>query len=170
MLLLAASGCSGVNIETGVNQLGFVSSYSPIQDDGKGVNTAGVPYYGMLAFATAHAENDELLPVEIESAGINLTAYVLGSGGKPRSIVIVNRDRDKDADVSFSELRMGDVFALRLVAPSLESASGVTFGGAAVDPDGRWSATTVERVRNGYVEIPHMSAVVLCSSDPRTHG
>jgi hypothetical protein len=51
MLLLAQNGCSGVNIETGVNQLGFVSSYSPIQDDGKGVNSAGVPYYGMLVLA-----------------------------------------------------------------------------------------------------------------------
>ncbi len=30
MLLLAQSGCAGVNIETGFNQLGFLSSYSPI--------------------------------------------------------------------------------------------------------------------------------------------
>lgn len=56
MLLLAQYGCAGVNMETGVNQLGFISSYSPIQDDTKGVNSAGVPYYGMLAFATAFAD------------------------------------------------------------------------------------------------------------------
>ncbi len=40
--------------DEGVNEKpGVVSSYSPIQDDGKGNNTAGVPYYGMLACATA---------------------------------------------------------------------------------------------------------------------
>ncbi len=33
MLLLAQSGCAGVNIETGFNQLGFLSSYSPIRND-----------------------------------------------------------------------------------------------------------------------------------------
>ena len=54
MLLLAQNGCAGVNIETGVNQLGFISPYSPIQDDLHGLNSAGVPYYGMLAFAEAH--------------------------------------------------------------------------------------------------------------------
>jgi hypothetical protein len=36
MLFLAANGCAGVNIETGVNQLGFISSYSPIGEDEKG--------------------------------------------------------------------------------------------------------------------------------------
>ena len=29
MFTLASNGCSGVNMETGVNQLGFISSYSP---------------------------------------------------------------------------------------------------------------------------------------------
>ena len=70
MLLLAQFGCAGVNMETGVNQLGFVSSYSPIQDDGRGVNFAGVPYYGMLAFATAFAGSHQLLPLERGSATI----------------------------------------------------------------------------------------------------
>src|SRR6185312_13150970 len=79
MLLLASYGCSGVNIETGVNQLGFVSSYSPIQDDGHGVNAAGVPYYGMLAFAKAFAGCDALLPLDFDANNINCTAYAMGS-------------------------------------------------------------------------------------------
>ena len=33
LLLLAQSGCAGVNLETGMNQLGFISSYSPIEDE-----------------------------------------------------------------------------------------------------------------------------------------
>jgi hypothetical protein len=36
MFTLACNGCSGVNMETGVNQLGFISSYSPIGDDTQG--------------------------------------------------------------------------------------------------------------------------------------
>jgi hypothetical protein len=169
MLLLAANGCSGVNMETGVNQLGFVSSYSPIQDDGKGVNTAGVPYYGMLAFATAQAGNHEIYPVDIDNTNLNLTAYTLGRSGKPRSVVIVNKDRNEDARFSLAELNMGNVIALRLAAPSPESMNAVTFGGASVDAEGRWSATTTEQVRNSKLEIPHMSAVVVCSTDHQGH-
>ena len=48
---LASAGCAGVNIETGVNQLGFISSYSPIGDDEHGHYWAAPEYYGMLAFA-----------------------------------------------------------------------------------------------------------------------
>lgn len=162
MLLLAANGCSGVNIETGVNQLGFVSYYSPIEDDGKGLNTAGASYYGMLAFASAAHGNPEFLPIDIDTHGINLTAYVLGEGGKPGCLVVINRDTS-DAQLSVKELGMGSVFALRLLAASPESTTGVTFGGAAVSPEGRWRARSEEHISNGFVAIPRMSAVVLRS-------
>jgi hypothetical protein len=36
MFTLASAGCAGVNMETGVNQLGFISSYSAIGDDEHG--------------------------------------------------------------------------------------------------------------------------------------
>lgn len=161
MLLLAQYGCSGVNIETGVNQLGFVSSYSPVQDDGKGANSAGVPYYGMLAFAEARRGCNQVLPAEVDMGGINSTAYILGASGKPGSIVIVNRDHTQSAEVSIRDLAIGDVIALRLAAPSLESKSGVTFGGSSVDANGRWAAASKERVRNGTITVPPMSAAVL---------
>jgi hypothetical protein len=161
MLLLAQYGCSGVNIETGVNQLGFISSYSPIEDDGKGDNSAGVPYYGMLAFAEARRGCSEVLPAEVDMGGINGTGYILGESGKPRSVVIVNRDRTQNARVSIHTLAMGDVIALRLVAPSPESKSGVTFGGSSVDANGHWTAASKERVRDGMIAVPPMSAVVL---------
>jgi hypothetical protein len=165
MLLLAEYGCAGVNIETGVNQLGFVSSYSPIQDDGKGMNTAGVPYYGMLAFAIALAGCPEVLPIDIDAQGVNLTAYVLGAGGKPRSVVVVNRDSSQDANLSFAELGLGNVSALRLIAPSPDSTSGVTFGGASVTPEGQWKAKNEEHIHDGRLTVPRMSAVVVRSAD-----
>lgn len=167
MLLLAQYGCAGVNIETGVNQLGFVSSYSPIRDNGRGVNTAGVPYYGMLAFATAVSGAHQVLPAEIERRGVNVTAYVLGVHGTPRCIVVVNKDNKQDAHISMAEAGIKDVSALRLLAPSADSKSGVTFGGAAVDAQGRWKAKTAERIRSRSAMVPRMSAAVLRAVDQR---
>jgi hypothetical protein len=95
--------------------LGFVSSYSPIQDDGNSANSAGVPYYGMLAFATAVKGRNEILPTGLDAQALNLTAYVLGVGGKPRSIVVANRESSRDVDVSFKQLGVGTILqTLRL--------------------------------------------------------
>jgi hypothetical protein len=170
MLLLAEHGCAGVNIETGVNQLGFISSYSPVQDDEKGVNTAGVSYYGMLAFATAMSGCREVLPVDLNAQGTNLTAYVLGAGGRPSSVVVVNRDSAQDATLSVAELGMGNVSALRLAAPAADSKTSVTFGGAAVDANGRWTAKSQDHIRDGSITVPRMSAAVLRSTDRRGHA
>ena len=161
MLLLAQYGCSGVNIETGVNQLGFVSSYSPIQDDLKGINAAGAPYYGMLAFATAVVGCNQILPIDFDTQNINMTAYVLGIQGKPCALVVINKDDLQDAHLSTRNLGFERAFALRLKAPSLDTKVGITFGGSSVGPDGRWKARTIEEIRNGAVTVPRASALVL---------
>jgi hypothetical protein len=170
MLLLAQSGCAGVNIETGVNQMGFVSSYSPIQDNGNGVNSAGIPYYGMLAFANAMSGCHEALPIEFDTWGVNLTAYALGTGGKPRSVILVNRERTRDIPIDLAGLGLGSVAALRLTAPSAESTTGITLGGAAVDTNGHWKARTNEHVSGSNVMVAAMSAVVLSSTDQYPHA
>jgi hypothetical protein len=167
MLLLAQYGCAGVNIETGVNQLGFVSSYSPIQDNGAGINTAGVPYYGMLAFAAAVEGATEIVPVHFDAQGANLTSYACGTNGAPRAVVMINRDSSRIADVSFAGLGIGNLPAYRLLAPSPDSRCGVTFGGAEVGEDGHWRPGKAEHVRNGRVRVSPMSAVVLRSSPLR---
>lgn len=161
MLLLAEYGCAGVNMETGVNQLGFVSSYSPIQDDGKGENSAGVPYYGMLAFAKAFAGCHQLLPLDDSNESESLHTYVLGAHGKPRSVIIINMDATLVAHVSFAKLNLKHATVLRLAAPTEDSRMGVTFGGAAVDNNGRWSAASEERISDGYVAVSPMSAAVI---------
>jgi hypothetical protein len=161
MLLLAQYGCSGVNIETGVNQLGFISSYSPIQDDGKGTNFAGVPYYGMLAFAAARKGCSELLPIQIDMRGTNATAYVLGKDRDPQSVVVVNRDRMRGTQFSLGELGMRRAMVLRLVAPSPKSKTGITFAGSSVDGEGRWDAGASEPIHDGVLAVPAMSAAVV---------
>jgi len=165
MLLLAVYGCAGVNVETGVNQLGFISSYSPIQDDGKGRNTAGPSYYGMLGFAAAARGCDEILPMDFDAMGINVTAYALGAEGKLRSVVVVNKDGARDAQLSIKQLGMSAASFLRLTAPSAESKSGITFGDSAVDPSGRWMAASEEHIQDGSVTVPRMSAAILRSTD-----
>ena len=164
MLLLASYGCAGVNIETGVNQLGFISSYSPIQDDGRGRNSAGSPYYGMLAFGRAMSGCDQVLPVEVDSRGANITAYVLGTAGRPRSLVVINRDGARDVTVSTASLGMNSGLIQRLASAVADSPTSITFGGAFVAPDGRWKAKTHERLRSATVAIPRMSAIVVHSS------
>ena len=49
--------CNGINLQTDVNQLGFISYYSPIVHDDAGGCMAQPEYYGMLAFAmVAHGD------------------------------------------------------------------------------------------------------------------
>jgi hypothetical protein len=165
MLLLAQYGCAGVNIETGMNQLGFISSYSSIQDDGKGMNSAGVPYCGMLAFAKAAAGCSQVMPVEVETRGLDVTTYALGTRDKARSAVVINRNRTGRVMISLRETGIARASVLRLVAPSPESKSDITFGGAAVDVEGKWTAKSSEFIQNGTVSVPPMSAVVVRSAD-----
>jgi len=161
MLYLAQSGCAGVNMETGVNQLGFISSYSPLQDNGHGLNTAGVPYYGMLAFAAAFAGCHQMFPLEAVSQEPFQSVYVLGAGGRPRSVVVVNTDPVKAVYISTAELAFPRASLLRLLAPGSASTKCVTFGGATVDPSGHWQPAFKERVRSERISLPAMSAAVL---------
>ena len=161
MLLLASYGCSGVNIETGVNQLGFISSYSPVQDDGKGINSAGAPYYGMLAFAAAREGNGEVMRLDLPQETHGVTAYALGNHGKTRSAVVINRGTGT-AKVSVSALGLRRSSAMRLSAPFQDSTSGITFGGAIVDAAaGQWAATHIKKVIDGTISLSGMGAVVL---------
>jgi hypothetical protein len=161
LLLLAANKCAGVNIETGVNQLGFFSSYSPIQDDGNGVNSAGVPYYGMLAFSFARRGCSEVIPIAWSTPSPCVTAYAMGKAGKAESVIVVNRDAQLDVHISVTELGIGNAEAIRLMAPSIESKSDVTFGGASVEPGGEWRLKQSEKIHHGLLSVPHGSAVVV---------
>jgi len=168
MLLMASYGRSGVNIETGVNQLGFVSSYSPVQDDGRANNTAGAPYYGMLAFAVAQKSGSDLLPLSFDALGLNITAYLLGHGTTPRALVVINREADRDVPVSTEHLGLQSFTAMRLRAPSPEAKNGVTFAGSAVATEGGWQPAEVEPAHGHEVIVPRMSAVVLCAPGQTT--
>ncbi len=160
MLLLARYGCAGVNMETGVNQLGFISSYSPVQDDGKGTQRAGVPYYGMLAFTEAARECTHVHAAVVPGGVAGLTAYALGDARRVRSVVLVNRG-PVGCDVSLERLGLQRMRATRLTAPALDSTTDVRFGGGAVDADGAWKAVPAEMSPGERVAVGAGSAVVL---------
>ena len=161
LLQLAVRGCSGVNIETGVNQLGFLSYYSPVKDDENGKASVGVPYYGMLAFAFARRGCSQIFPLEVPRSDGHISAYALGARDKSSAIVLINRDADLDAQISFADFRLQKARVFRLSAPSLTSTTGITFAGEQVSADGEWKPAKSEPFENNTASLPRASAAVI---------
>jgi Glycosyl hydrolase family 79 C-terminal beta domain len=162
MLTLAWAGAAGVNMETGMNQLGWISWYSPIGDDQHGTYTAKPEYYSMLAFAEASL--GERLPADLENGGLNMTAYATGDETSTR-VTLVNK-AEADASVTVGcdrHFRRGNV--MRLIGPSLESKQGITLGGATVSVDGEWHPRSTEAAgsKNAewQIQVPAGSAAIL---------
>lgn len=163
LLQLATNACSGVNLETGVNQLGFLSYYSPIRDDENGKASPGIPYYGMLAFAFARRGCTQVFPLEMPQSDGHITAYALGARDKPSAIVLINRDPDLDAQISLARIKLQKGKVYRLTAPSLTSTSGITFAGQQVGADGEWKPAKSEPFESAAVSLPRASASVITS-------
>jgi hypothetical protein len=150
-------------METGINQLDFISSYSPIGDDHHGHYRAAPEYYGMLAFAEAcHGER---IAVSYDGGAVNLTAYATVDANGSTALVIVNKDRGTDADMRIA-VKSGarSVRVMRLSAPSFDSKTGVTLGGAAVEQDGQWRGHSEHAgVIHGIcrVHVPATSAAIV---------
>ena len=143
MLDLAAHGCAGVNMETDINQHGFISHYSPIVHDAAGVCSARPEYYGMLAFAMAG--HGQMLKTTIDAGGINVVAYAIRDAHGAISLVAINKDLARDATIEFSApagFNKAEVYRLR--AASANATTDVTFGGSSVAEDGTWHPAAPE--------------------------
>lgn len=161
--VLAWHGAGGVNLETGVNQLDFVSSYSPIADDRHNRYQAAPEYYGMLAFAEGC--RGERVALSYDADAVNLTAYASVGADHVLRLAMVNKDEATNADVRIAT-GSGTTSAqmLRLAAPSLESKTGVTLGGAVMDAGGVWRARPdTVRASRGIcsVHVPATSAAIV---------
>jgi len=160
---VAAFNAAGVNLETGVNQLGFMSWYTPIRVDSAQVYQAKPLYYGMLAFAVAgHGDRVKLM---IDTAGLSITAYAMRSDRGAIWLTLINKDTVCGANVRAVCPGITSANALRLTAPSLTSTDGVLLGGTAVSSAGKWRPGTVEpvRVTGGELEtvVPAGSATMI---------
>ncbi len=161
--MLADSHAAGVNIETGVNQLGFVSSYSPIVQDGQGRWGVRPLYYGLLAFVQGGM--GERLHTAVEGNGVNLTAYAARLQ-KGSAVTLVNKDLHATAEVRIEvsgDAKLARV--LRLSAPDVTSREGVTLGSETVGSDGDWRPSSGEQIRKTHgafeIAMPRASAAVL---------
>jgi hypothetical protein len=166
MFVLASAGCAGVNMETGVNQRGFISSYSPIADDEEGHYRAVPEYYGMLAFAQSGP--GRIIGSTIDAGNRDITAHATQPSTDRTVLTVINKEPSSDAAVVIeaggsASFRSGSL--VRLSGPSLESKSGVTLGGAGVSPDGLWKPTRLEEVgktrRRLQILVPAASAAMV---------
>jgi hypothetical protein len=161
LFTLASNGCAGVNMETGVNQHNFISSYSPIGDDERGHYEAKPEYYGLLAFSLCGQGNP--LEVAVEAAPA-LKAYATKRGDHTVAICLINKGAsDADCDV---KLEMeGKATIVRLAGPALDATTGITLGGAPVTAKGIWEPAHREAtsLRQGRMKIlvPAASAALV---------
>jgi hypothetical protein len=165
MFTLAANGCAGVNMETGVNQLEFISSYSPIGDDEHGHYSAKPEYYGMLAFSLAG--KGQLVTTEIDADSPEIKAYATQPGRGALAVTLIN----KSAGAPLITVNLGEhtkakqASLIRLSGPAIDSKTGIKLGGAEVTSDGTWKAVSTEvlRVKSGQLAItlPPFSAAVV---------
>jgi hypothetical protein len=153
MFTLASNGCSGVNLETGVNQLGFISSYSPIGDELRHYS-ARPEYYGMLAFSLAG--RGSLLQAEVEANATQIKAYAT----RPKQDVLILTLINKGPAASRLRLETGsqsrEASVMRLSGRAVDAQTGITLGGAEVTSSGAWKPAKVELlpVRKGQLTVP----------------
>jgi len=163
MFTLAQFNAAGVNMETGVNHLGFLSYYTPIGLDSAHRFIATPLYYGMLAFRLA--SQGERVKLMLDPAGLNITAYAVRSDRGGIWLTLVNKEANREALVRVFCPGIAKADALRLTAPSLSSKDGVLLGGSQVSVPGKWTPGAAEpvRVRSGEMEIavPAASAAVV---------
>jgi hypothetical protein len=164
MFQAAAYGCNGVNLETDINQLGWISHYSPIVHDASGNCNARPEYYGMLAFALAG--KGELLKVNLDKTDVNVSAYATKNDNGQLWLIVINKDlsRALTAEITLPKGH-SRVTAFWLKAPSAESKDHVTLAGSEVSANGQWTAGSPEPVetQDGLVNlpVPMASAVLL---------
>jgi hypothetical protein len=164
MFELAACGCNGVNLETDINQLGWISHYSPIVHDATGQCRVRPEYYGMLAFALAG--KGDLLKLKLNKGEINLSAYATKDEHGAIWITVVNKDISQAADLEIVlPAGQADVSAFWLKAPTVESQGQVTLAGTEVSADGKWSpgppATVPVNEGSARLQMSSASAVLL---------
>jgi hypothetical protein len=162
MYTLASNGCSGVNMETGVNHRDFISSYSPIGDDEQRHYSAKPEYYGMLAFALGG--QGRLLKVEMDAAPAGVKAYATRPDKGPLTLTLINKAAVAAA-VTVRGVGGSRGSVTRLRGPAVDAKTGITLGGAEVTPAGTWKAAKTELIAAGRgelgIRLPAASAAIV---------
>lgn len=167
MFSLASHGCNGVNMETDINQLGWISHYSPIVHDKEGNVSVRPEYYGMLAFSMVG--KGDLIKVNLDKKDIDLSIYATATKDTEKNIwiTLINKNLSDDAIVQVTMppgYSQANVFWLK--GPNIESENHVTLAGAEVSVEGKWTPQSPVklRVKDGKfrLQISHASAGLIC--------
>ena len=154
MFTLACNSCGGVNMETGVNQLGFISSYSPIGDDEQGHYSARPEYYGMLAFSLAG--RGELMRTEVSPITAEIKPYATLSKAGSLQLTLINKGATGAILRLDTKSSSRQASVIRLEGPAADARTQVTLGGAEITAAGTWQASKKEvlSVNSGQLAIP----------------
>ena len=163
---LAENGAAGVNFHGGWEGPG----YSPIaaDDNGRVVEVRPV-FYGMLLFSMA--AHGSLLTTQIKGTATALLSYAVAETDGSLAVVLANNSRTEAVGVNLS-LPQGQTSAtaLSLTSPSLDSTSGVTFGGSEITSQGLWKPTQIYdvpmRASSISIDVP-ASTVILVQAKPK---
>lgn len=143
---VAEHGADGLNFHCNLKP----GSYSPLSwSKTEGAYVAHPMYYALLAFH--EAGHGRSLPTRVASSA-NVAAHAtLGDDGKVR-LLLTNKDLAKGVVARLATGRpKGRVE--RLVAPSTDAKTGVTFAGSAVGADGTWAPTKTEAITASGAEL-----------------
>jgi len=164
LFTLAFADGAGINLETGVNHLGFISPYSPIFDDEQGHFSARLSYYAMLAFALAG--RGRRIETSLDASGVNMTAYSVVNEDGRTWLTLINKDLSSGAHVKITcpqGSRSSEV--MRLTAPAFDSKTDVMLGGAEVSSEGHWKAKSSLTLKQSggriEIELPTASAALI---------
>lgn len=153
MFQVASYGGNGVNMQTGINHLAWVSHYSPIFNDQYGKLSARPEYYGMLAFSMAG--KGRLLEVSTTPMSKDVSIYS-SKINHELWIVIINKDSKVNSRLEIEPpTGYRHLTSHRLLAPSLESKTGVTLSGAELPANGAWSPISqpAETITESPIEV-----------------
>jgi len=136
--------------------------YTPIAGDVDVGFYARPLYYGLLL--AQQFGGARLLPVTLQTGGINLTAYA-GVLDGARLIAVFNKDMARDADAQITlDGAATRARVWRLRGDSLEDVHGVNLAGAQVSGDGDWSPRVEETLAVGnaafVLHVPRGSAAL----------
>jgi hypothetical protein len=155
LVLLARSGCSGVNLHGGGNGPG----YTPIGDDGRRPVDLRPEYYAMRLFAPL--AGTRLLPTAMDAGDAALTAQA-AAAADTTLLLVINKNAVRAAHLRVAS--SGPAEVTRLAAPALDSTDGLQLGGTAIDLDGAWHPLPETAAPAGGVlqlAIPPASAALL---------
>lgn len=162
MWSVAENNGQGVNFHGG----GIRFVYTPI-NTANGITTARPVYYAMLAFKHGAIGGKIIAPQVINpNENDNYGVHSCVNADRSTSVTLINKEVSKDFLFTIQMSKgAANIEVARLTAPSITSATGVTFAGSTVNDDGSFSPDISERyniTQNTFtVTVPAGSAAVV---------